>query len=127
MRRCGSEYSWKHFTYTLLSSIDVISERFNRVEYFKMNFLVVINSHRMQILWPSLMMRTTVLFQIALKEHIPSSPDNLKGKSYSQFLVFTFIATLVIITICGYIQSIFLKIYLFILVEILVFHISTII
>ena len=64
---------------TLPCSIDVISERFNRVEYFKVNFLVVINSHRMQIFWPSLMMRTAVLFQIALKEHIPSSPDNIEG------------------------------------------------
>ena len=55
-----------------------------------MNFLVVINSHRMQILWPSLMMRTAVLFQIALKEHIPSSPDNLEdnleGKSYVKII-----------------------------------------
>ena len=71
---------------TLLCSIDVISERFNRVEFFKVNFLDVINSRRMQIFWPSLMMRTAVLFQIALKEHIPRSPDNLEGnlegKSY---------------------------------------------
>ena len=40
----------------------------------------------MQILWPSLMMRTAVLFQIALKEHIPSSPDNLLGQSGGQIL-----------------------------------------
>ena len=33
---------------TLLCSIDVISERFNRVEYIKVNFLVVINSGRIQ-------------------------------------------------------------------------------
>ena len=55
-----------------------------------MNFLVVINSHRMQIFWPSLMMRTAVLFQIALKEHIPCSPDNLEanieGKSYVKII-----------------------------------------
>ena len=67
---------------TLLCSIDVISERFNRVEYFKVNFLDVINSRRMQIFWPSLVMRTLVLLQIALREHIPSSPDNLESKSY---------------------------------------------
>ena len=79
-----------HFTSALLSSIDLISERFNRVEYFKVNFLDVINSRRMQIFWPSLVMRTLVLFQIALKEHIPCSPDNLEGnlegKSYVKII-----------------------------------------
>ena len=71
---------------TLLCSIDVISERFNRVEFFKVNFLVVISSRQMQFFWPFLMMRTAVLFQIALKEHIPFSPDNLEGKSYVKII-----------------------------------------